>query len=129
MRAELLANRKRGERFLAGGRINKWRRRGQEKPEAKDARGATLFVLLGLGRGLIAIIRRRGRFRFCAAIRFLDLRNCGLGWEDGERHRNADHEAENQSQGCLHAGLFYSVRSTLTTAEIDSEIAILFWRR
>ena len=104
MRADLLANGKRGERFIAGRRINKPRRRGYEKPEAIDARGATLFVLLGLGRVLIAIIRGRVRIHFCAAVHFLDLRNRGLRGQDGERHRNAEREAENQSQGHLHSG-------------------------
>ena len=105
MRADVLANGKRGERFIAGGRINKRRRCGYEKPEAIDARGATLFVLLGFGRVLIAIIRGRGRFHFRAAVHFLDLRNCGLSRQDGERHRNAERHAENQSQGRLHSGL------------------------
>ena len=109
MRADVLANGKRGERFIAGRRINKRRRRGYEKSEAIDARGATLFVLLGLGRVLAAIIRGRGRFHFCAAIHFLDLRNCSLSGQNGERHRNAEREAENQSQGGLHSGRSYRV--------------------
>jgi len=129
MRADVLANGKRGERFIAGRRINKPRRRGYEKPKAVDARGATLFVLLGFGRVLIAIIRRRGRCHFCAAVCLLDLRNRGLRGQNGERHRNAERHAENQSQGRLHSGPSYRVRHLVSTAQIDSKLAILFWRR
>ena len=96
-----------GESFVADRRINERSRRGGEEREADRAGRATLFVLVGLRRVMIAIVSHRFRFHLRAAARLFRLGNRSLARDRSESDGAGKEQAKQESQHCSHHGLVY----------------------
>ena len=101
MRADVLANSKGGERFLAGGRINELCFRSQYR-QAKGAHQATLLIFIRLRRMMAAVSWLRVLFDRRAAARFHHLRQCCLRRESGDGNRGGNNQVHQKSQHRSH---------------------------
>ena len=88
------------KKFLAGGRINERRFRGQDR-QAKGAHRATLLIFIRLRRMLTAVLRLHVLLHLGATAR-LDLRGLRLDRDGRKTKRTSDRQAEEKSQNRSH---------------------------
>jgi hypothetical protein len=93
-----------GESFVTHGRINERGGKGREKSAAHGAESAALLVRIGLRRLMIAIVLRRVRLHFRAAIRFLNFGDQRLARDRGDGERTAEEQTEQDAENPSHTG-------------------------
>jgi len=94
----MLGRNKSGKRFVADRGINERGRRGGEQREAERTGRATLFLLVGLRRVMIAIVSHRFRFHLRAATGLFRLGKRSLARDRSESDRAGEKQAEQESQ-------------------------------